>query len=266
MISYRKIEQNVNHATPPGQHVTHHIKDYFKGILPESALAAWRRVRYSYEQAQARGRPLEQVFGEIYEKNIWATPEGSARYSSGPGSAPGVTLGYENYVIDYLTRHPEIERLVDIGCGDFQVASRILARAPRPITYVGCDIVGDVVAYNQAHHARPGVSFMQLDVTRDALPPGDLVTVREVFQHLSNSAILAALKNLRGTFQHAIVTESQPVATDRPNLDIVSGYRTRDGLHSGVYLNLPPFGLTILDEFVVTASTNEVLRSMVVIL
>ncbi len=243
-----------------------HIKDYLKSALPDGARAAWQRLRYAYEQAQARGRPLEDVFGEIYEKNVWATPEGTARYSSGPGSAPEVTLGYENYVIDYLTRHPEIEQLVDIGCGDFQVANRILARIPREITYVGCDIVGDVVAYNQAHHARPGVSFMQLDVTRDALPPGDLVTVREVFQHLSNDAILAALMNLRGTFQHAIITESQPVATDRPNLDIVSGYRTRDGLHSGVYLNLPPFGLTILDEFVVSASSNEVLRSMVILL
>lgn len=242
------------------------MKNVLKSALPNGALAAWRRLRYSVEQAQARGRPLEEVFGEIYAKNVWAKPVGEARFSSGPGSAPEVTRGYEDFVIGHLTRHPEIERLVDIGCGDFQVASRILARAPRPITYVGCDIVGDVVAYNQAHHARPGVSFMQLDVTRNAPPPGDLVTVREVFQHLSNAAILSALANLRGRFRHAIVTESQPVATDRPNLDIASGYRTRDGLRSGVYLNLPPFGLTILDEFAVNASSNEVLRSMIVLL
>lgn len=246
--------------------MTRHVKAYLKSVLPSGAHSAWRRLRYAYEQSQARGRPLEQVFGEIYEKNYWATPEGNARYSSGPGSAPGVTRGYEDFVIDYLTRNPEIQRLVDIGCGDFQVANRILARAPRPISYVGCDIVGNVVAYNQAQHARPGVTFMQLDVTRDSLPPGDLVTIREVFQHLSNDAILAALANLRGSFRHAIVTESQPVATKRPNLDIVSGYRTRDGLQSGVFLDLPPFGLTILDEYKVAVSDTEVLRSMVVAL
>lgn len=266
MLTCCESEQNINQPAALDHHVTQPLKDYVKSILPEGALSAWRRLRYAHEQAQARGRRLEDVFGEIYEKNIWAKPEGTARYSSGPGSAPEVTREYEDFVVGYLTRHAEIKRLVDIGCGDFQVASRILARAPRPITYVGCDIVGDVVAYNQAHHARPGVSFMQLDVTRDPLPPGDLVTVREVFQHLSNDAILSALGNLRGTFRHAIVTESQPAETDRPNLDIVSGYRTRDGLNSGVYLNLPPFGLTILDEFVISASSTEVLRSMVVLL
>lgn len=242
------------------------IKAYVKSVLPSAVLATWKRIRYAREQAHARGRPLDEVFSEIYEKNVWATPGTGVRYSSGPGSAPEVTRGYEDFVVGYIERHPEIDRLVDIGCGDFQVASRILGRLSRPIAYVGCDIAPNVVAYNQQYHARPDVSFVRLDVTRDQLPPGDLVTVREVFQHLSNDAILAALDNLRGTFKHAIVTESQPVSTERPNLDIVSGYRTRDGLHSGVYLNLPPFGLTILDEYIVTASSSEVLRSMLVLL
>lgn len=242
------------------------LKSNVKKLLPSPVLATWKRIRYAREQALARGRPLDEVFSEIYEKNVWATPDAGVRYSSGPGSAPEVTRGYEDFVVGYIERHPEIERLVDVGCGDFQVANRILGRLSRPIAYVGCDIAPNVVAYNQEHRARPGVSFVHLDVTRDQLPPGDLVTVREVFQHLSNDAILAALANLRRSFKHAIVTESQPLSTERPNLDIVSGYRTRDGLHSGVYLNLPPFGLTILDEYIVTASGNEVLRSMLVLL
>ena len=122
------------------------------------------------------------------------------------------------------------------------------------------------VAYNEAHHARPGVRFMALDVTSDPLPEGDLVTVREVFQHLSNDRIEAALANLRRTFPRAIVTEMQPCRCDAPNLDIVSGYRTRDGLGSGVYLDLPPFGLTVLDEYVMPVSANEHLRSALVAL
>ncbi len=123
-----------------------------------------------------------------------------------------------------------------------------------------------MVAYNEAHHARPGVRFVALDVTSDPLPEGEFVTVREVLQHLSNDSIEAALANMRRTFPRAIVTEMQPGRCEVPNLDIVSGYRTRDGLHSGVYLNLPPFGLTILDEYVMSASTNELLRPVLVAL
>lgn len=240
------------------------IKSYVKSVLPEPVLERWRRFRFNREQAHVRGRPLEDVFGEIYEKNLWATPDGGARYSSGPGSAAEVTRGYEDFVVGYIEGHPEVTRLVDIGCGDFQVAGRILARLSRPVSYVGCDIASNVVAYNQQRHSRDGVRFMRIDVTRDPVPEGDLVTVREVFQHLSNDAIVAALANLRRSFKHAIVTESQPLHPTAPNLDIVSGYRTRDGLNSGVFLDLPPFGLEILDEYVTAAPTSEVLRSMLV--
>ena len=65
------------------------------------------------------------------------------------------------------------------------MASRILGRLTRPVTYVGCDIASNVVAYNQERHGRDGVRFMRIDVTRDPVPEGELVTVREVFQHLT---------------------------------------------------------------------------------
>lgn len=246
--------------------VPHRLKRRLKRALPQPLIARWQRFRFDREQAAARGKPLETVFSDIYENNTWAKPADGARYSSGPGSAPEMTKGYEDFVVGYIDRHPEVRRLVDIGCGDFQVAGRILARLERPITYIGCDIAANVVAYNEQTYGRPGVSFRCLDVTRDAAPDGDLVTVREVFQHLSNDAILAALANLRRSFTHAIVTEYQPAVPCTPNLDIASGYRTRDGLNSGVFLSQPPFSLAVLETYDTTASATERLRTKLVAL
>jgi hypothetical protein len=101
-------------------------------------------------------------------------------------------------------------------------------------------------------------------VSRDPLPEGDIVTIREVFQHLSNDTILGALDNLRPKFKVAIITEAVPIKPAAPNLDIVSGYRTRDGRNSGVFLELAPFGLKILDRYEVKARDSEILRTLVV--
>jgi len=240
------------------------VKSSLKSVLPPAVLAAWRRFRFEREQAYARGRSLEAVFSEIYERNTWGGGAPDARYSSGPGSMPEVTRPYENFVLAILKRDPTLTRLVDIGCGDFQVSDRILRRATRPIGYIGCDIASNVIAYNRERHTRPGVEFRCLDVTRDPVPDGDIVTVREVFQHLSNDRIAAALANLARTYRLAIVTEVQPLGPCVPNLDIASGYRTRDGLGSGVFLDKPPFSLEIVEEISQPVADGEVLRTMLV--
>jgi len=241
------------------------LKALLKPIVPEPLLARWRRYRFDREQAHARGRPLEDVFNEIYERGLWTSESQGAAPHSGPGSLPEISSGYEVFVANYLNDDPTIETLVDIGCGDFQVSKRILARLSRPIRYIGCDVSSTVVAYNQQHHGVPGrVEFRNLNVATDSLPEGDIVTIREVFQHLSNDTIVAALANLRGTFSRAIITEGVPVTPTAANLDIVSGYRTRDGLNSGVFLELPPFGLEIIDGYEYRARVIEILRTLVV--
>lgn len=245
------------------------IKALVKPLLPTAVLNYWRRRSFEAEQFQFRDMQLNEVFEQIYETNIWQRDGSTARYRSGPGSDPSVTARYEAYVVDYLMRNPMIERLVDIGCGDFQVSGRILAaleQRQRPISYVGYDIASNVVAYNREHFAKPGVDFTVLDVSKQVPPDGDIVTVREVFQHLSNAHILAALDNLRQRFDRAIVTESIHPAAANPNIDIISGYRTRDGYDSGVFIDLPPFNLEVLEEHTFDWSPTEQFRTTVVAL
>lgn len=180
------------------------IKEALKPLLPRPVLERWQRLRFNAEQAAARDRPLDHVFNEIYAKGMWRPEGAEAEFHSGPGSLAPVTAGYEAFVAGILDSDPAIETLVDIGCGDFQVSQRILGRVKRPITYVGCDIASLVVDHNQRTHGRAGkISFQTLNVAKDALPAGDIVTIREVFQHLSNDTILAAIANLRTTFKRA---------------------------------------------------------------
>lgn len=248
--------------------MTSNFKAAIKPLIPALLLDRWKRYRFGLEQNAARGRPLDEVFNEIYERGTWRPVGSDALYHSGPGSTADMTAGYEAFVASFIDANPTINRIVDIGCGDFQVSQRILARLQKPVTYVGCDIASLVVADNQARHGVEGrIEFRQLNVATDPLPPGDIVTIREVFQHLSNDTILAALANLRRTFKRAIVTEAVPISPSKPNLDIVSGYRTRDGLNSGVYLELAPFGLEIEDRYERPAGdgkTAELLRTLIV--
>lgn len=240
------------------------MKRAIRPFIPEAIHKLWRRRQFLREQKEASGKPLAQVFEEIYESDAWARAQGARRYSSGPGSEPAMSRAYEDFVVAWIDADPTVRTLVDVGCGDFQVAERILARLSRPVRYVGCDIAANVVAWNEAHYARDGVSFRRLDVTREAPPAGDLVTIREVFQHLSNDAILAALAHLRGRFPRAIVTEAAPAVIERPNVDLVSGYRTRDGHGSAVCLDLPPFDCRVVETHDLAHRGGGVLRTMIV--
>lgn len=245
------------------------LKSLVKPLVPKRILDQWRRRRYEAEQARYKDRPLNEVFEEIYEQHTWDRQGSTARYRSGPGSDASVTHRYEAFVVDYLMRHPDVQTLVDIGCGDFQVSSRILdalALKGRRVDYVGCDIAANVVAYNTETFGRPGVAFQVLDVTRQVPPVGDLVTVREVFQHLSNAHIAAALANLGRRYRRAIITESVLPRVATPNVDIVSGYRTRDGYGSGVLVDKPPFALDVVEEHVTPVSDTQHLRTTVVAL
>jgi hypothetical protein len=62
----------------------------------------------------------------------------------------------------------------------------------------------------------------------------------------------------------AIVTESLPARMLAPNLDIASGYRTRDGLGSGLLMELPPFNQLVVEEFVVPVDDGDCFRTVVI--
>jgi len=197
------------------------------------------------------GLDSEGVFTRIYEDNVWGMPSDGIRYNSGTGSRTQDIVGpYVEAVGEFLASLGTKPDVVDLGCGDFSVGKRIRPFARR---YVACDVVKPLIADNLARCGNLDVDFRVLDMTSDTLPEGDVVTIRQVFQHLSNAQIQGVLPKLAEKYRYLILTEHLPAGDFVPNLDKPAGPDTRIGLliaggaPSGVVITEPPFSLKVTE-------------------
>ena len=195
-------------------------------------------VRRLKARRRARRTP-EEVFSRIYRTNRWGGEPGE--FYSGAGTRmPEIRDPYV-HAIEGLARELEFgnRTAVDLGCGDFDVGRRIAGLFR---SYVGVDVVPDLIRHNQAAYGSHGIRFVHADLTADELPVGDVCFVRQVFQHLSNEQIARALPKLTA-FTHVIVSEhiADEASAERMNEDHIHGTSTRVERGSGVELTLPPF-------------------------
>lgn len=205
-----------------------------------------------------------QTFQEVYSRNSWGS-DGQSKFFSGVGSGGPAAQVYVEQMAELLKSHAEVLgrplKIVDLGCGDFRVGKALLERLPG-FTYIGCDIVPELVAHNSAHHASESVSFQRIDGVVDPLPDGDVCLVRQVFQHLSNSHISAVLNRIQ--YSVVYVTEGHPLERLGPiNPDKVAGASVRFDWHSGrgrgVELDQPPYSLQTQEVFRCSVPPNEVI-------
>lgn len=200
--------------------------------------APLRRIkRRLIEHFDARLSPKD-VFTRIYSRNQWGGAEGE--YCSGAGSAPQVTSTYVGFVREFIRTH-SISSVADLGCGDFRVGAQI---ASPEISYVGVDVVDELIARNRDKFGSDRCRFEAADILSDPLPRADLCCVRQVLQHLSNREIAILLVRL-AAYRYVLITEHHPAhdRLTRPNHDKPHGryIRIHDG--SGVFLDQPPFSL-----------------------
>ena len=204
------------------------------------------------QRFRSLGKTNQQIFDEIYRSRHW---KGPGEISSGLGSLPGNSRQYEDAVVAYVEANPGIATIVDVGCGDFQVSGRILARLPETVRYIGLDVSQVAIEHNQRKFASDRISFRHLDAVTEPLPPGDLVLVREVLQHLPNAAVSSILPKL-AAFPHALITNTVHKRARRRNVDIGAGSGSRAGLGSGLWLDLPPFNQRV-EPLLVIAHENH---------
>lgn len=237
------------------------IRTKLKSYVPGWLLQLRRSTILSVAAARNRRRDLRDIFTEVYAKGLWGR---RGAFWSGSGSAPERSDQYERIVAQLLNDNPDIQSFIDLGCGDFQVARRVLARLTRPVRYVGVDIVPDLIAYNNESFGSDTVSFVCSDATSDTLPQGDFVAIRQVLQHLSNGHIARVLERVSG-FPYILVTEDVPEDQNAPaNLDIVSGHWVRAVRGSGVFVDRPPFSLPAQEILNVSLSQGRRMRSVLV--
>lgn len=174
----------------------------------------------------------QEIFENIYRNKLWGGRKRFwQRFYSGTGS---YAIGaYVEAILPLIAGRD----VVDLGCGDFSVGRRLVKYASK---YIACDIARPVIEHNAAKFA--GVDFRVVDAIEDVLPPGDVILIRQVLQHLDNASVSKVLGKL-GRYKRAIITEHVPSRSFTPNLDMPTGAGNRLALQSGLVLTVAPFSL-----------------------
>jgi hypothetical protein len=185
--------------------------------------------RFVLRRDELAGLPPRELFTEIWRSNLW----GAEQSRSGLGSEPQATSQLST-ALPSLLRGFGVRTLLDLPCGDF----RWLAQTELDLdTYVGADIVGEIVELNTARYATADgrVSFRRLDLLTDPLPAMDAVLCRDCLVHLSFANIERALVNLIASGSRWLIATT---FTDHDhNRDIV------DGDWRLLNMQAPPFNL-----------------------
>lgn len=229
------------------------IYDTIRRHTPWTIRHLTRRIKREANWVRNARRSVASVFQDVYSGRQWGQADDD--FHSGPGSTGLSASQYADCIRDYI-RRLGIRSVVDIGCGDFRVASGFVTG---DVDYTGVDVVASLVARNQAAFASGTVRFVNLDATRDELPDGELCLIREVLQHLSNSQIASVLHATR-KFRHVIYSDYQPAPGARfwPNRDITHGRDTRIWRDSAVLLDQPPFNRKM--ELLLEVASHDILR------
>ncbi len=218
------------------------IKKTLKFITPLFARRFYGNVVMSLTSYRNARRSTELVFTKVYEMNKWGGKRGEI--NSGSGSDEAVTRSYIELLSKWSTSFGS-ERLVlvDLGCGDFRVGRELRSSFRH---YIGVDIVKPVIERNNKLYSNDSTVFFQLNIIEDELPDGDVCTIRQVLQHLSNDQIIKVISKVK-KYRYVFITEHYPVDCEmiKPNINKIQGGNTRISYKSGVYLNEPPFNISV---------------------
>lgn len=226
------------------------FKQIIQALRPEAIRKAIRRNRLKSSLKKYGHLTTEEIFSKIYKNHLWGkAADPSFIYYSGSGShGKRVVSSYVEAMENYLSSFPQKPDVVDLGCGDFYVGSAIRRCCG---SYVGCDIVAELIELNKDRYKHQDVDFRVLDISRDPLPKADVAIVRQVFQHLSNDLIAEAVAKIARSYKYLVLTEILPASeTFVPNLDKPTGDHTRLLIDSGIVLTESPFKLKAIDQHV----------------
>jgi SAM-dependent methyltransferase len=214
------------------------LKNAVKKLIPSSIMQWRRRKIVAKGQRKFGSKTVAETFGEIYEKNVWGGTKGE--FYSGEGSTEKYSEKYAAAIRKFIAEN-DVKSVVDLGCGDFRVASKFISDN---FHYTGCDVVPSLVDHLNNKFASENIEFRCVNIVEEELPDGDLCLIRQVLQHLSNAEIERILYNAR-KYKYLIITEHypHPKVAVVPNLDVPHGPDMRLHFDSAVYLDKPPFNL-----------------------
>lgn len=210
------------------------LKELLKKITPNFVF----KLKQALYLRKFKNKNLSEIFIDIYNENHWGGKKGE--FCSGSGTVnPNSTL-YIGKLIEFI-KEKKIESIVDLGCGDFRIMKPVLDNVPA--TFIGCDIVPDLIKHNNDNFATEKIHFKVVNLVDGELPDGELCLIRQVLQHLNNEQISIILKKLK-KYKYVIITEHLPFENNiKYNLDKNAGPDIRLFKKSGVFIDKEPFNL-----------------------
>ncbi len=175
---------------------------------------------------RVQDRELKDIFSGYYRENFWSSEESV----SGPGSTLEYTANLREELPGLLQEY-EINSILDAPCGDYNWFRYV--ERPAEISYLGADIVPELIQKNKERFENGNTTFRALDITNDPLPAADLWICRDVLFHLSYEHILSVLHNFLNSEIKYFFATSNVLCLE--NKDILSG------LHRLLNLQLAPF-------------------------
>ena len=202
------------------------------------------RVKAFGLEYQFRGMVRPEIYDSIYRKTPWGRDK-EGNPTSGPGSHTDRIIQPYIAKVKEMLKTNEIKRIVDLGCGDFNVGKNFVEDCEH---YIACDISQFILDANRKKFNFSTVDFVNLDIVEDPLPRGDIAFVRQVLQHLSNEDILKFVEKIKATmpYKFLLVTEHLPSTSGFvANLNKRTGADIRLHIDSGVELHKKPFNLPV---------------------
>jgi hypothetical protein len=191
-----------------------------------------------YERLARSGRTseAEHVFRDIYRRHHWSGSESA----SGAGASLDQTHELRRW-LPALLRELRVATMLDLPCGDYGWMRALELPVER---YIGADLLPEIVEPLAGAFGDDRREFRVLDLTRDRLPPADLLLCRDCLVHLSYADIRRALGNAVDSGIPFILTTTFPGC--EPNEDIATGdWRVIDLERAPFHLPVP---MRILNE------------------
>jgi hypothetical protein len=191
---------------------------------------------------------LQYVFTDIFDNKKWGFNWEGDLTSSGPGSTKKYTENLRKE-LPKLYNQFNITSVLDAPCGDFNWMRLVVEECPN-VDYIGGDIVKSMIDTNIEKFGRPGVEFIELDITSDPLPSVDLMICRDCLFHLPERDIFKFIDSfINSDIKYLLTTSYYDNGLSGVNKIINPGYWFDLNLQLTPY-NFPKDALYKIDDWI----------------
>jgi hypothetical protein len=209
-----------------------------------------QRLRYREFQRRLKGRNAQEVFVEIYERNLWESGESR----SGVGSEAAATENIRSH-LPLIFEKFNIRSMLDAPCGDFNWMRMV--PIPSDMSYLGWDIVPQVIQSNSDKYANRQRRFAVANMLVDTYPRVDLMMCRDCLFHFSHRDICRTLESFIASEIPYLFTTTHSAQDSSTNTDIETGFFRRIDLFGEPFM-FPSDALYRIEDFASNHLAREI--------